>query len=50
MGLCVGLFITYIAYERLLGKPLKSESATPAAQAAEQDGGGKTAQNGLPAA
>ncbi len=44
MGLCVGLFITYIAYERLFGKPLKSGSGTPASQAAEQDGGGKPAQ------
>ena len=44
MGVCVASFTTYLAYERLLGKSLKSGSATPAAQAAEQDGGGKTAQ------
>jgi membrane fusion protein, heavy metal efflux system len=44
MGLCVASFTTYLAYERLFGKPIKSGPATPAAQAAEQDGGGKAAQ------
>ncbi len=45
IGLLVATFMSYLAYDRLLGKPAKPESKAPVAQEAGKDGSGKAGQS-----